>query len=436
MLTLKVEFLNGTYHAADPINPTRPEWPPSPDRVFQALVDAAAALALPLAPLRALERPPEIAFGGAVAVYGTTVYVPAAFTEGKTAAPHSRSPVAKADPIMVDITDPVCYAWDVPAELRDWLQKVAGAVTHLGRAKSPVIASVVDSLPALAHRRVPALRGEELLRAPMPGRLDVLESAHRARARPPVAMLTGYADPSESVIASPWDELLVLRTTDEVLLREAAQFTEAARAAVLALAGDTAPLALHGHAAIPHVAWCLLPDVGHRHAQGRVLGLGVWLPAAILDADRTACVLPLARLERVVFGRRHIGVRRVPESGLPGGLTATAWTRASRTWATVTPLVLDRNPKGGQSIETSVADSVEMAGYPRPTVVEVCQHSAHPGAPLAHHFRPRRPGRWTHARVSFDTLVQGPVIVGRERYFGLGLMRALPHQGACQHQAA
>ncbi len=436
MIGLRIDFLKGSYHAADPTNPTRPEWPPAPDRVFQTLVAAAASIGAPLDPLRALEHAPEIAFGEAKAVIESTVFVPAAFTTPKGNASAVRGNVAKADPMMVGIAEPVCYVWQAPPELAAWLRPVAAAVTHLGRAKSPVLASVIDTLPLLPNRRVPSAAGDELLRIPTAGRLDVLEAAFQARVRAPVAMMVAYADPQEVIAPSPWGELLALRTTGEVLAREAAQFAEATRAAVLALAGDAAPRALHGHVAAPHVAWGVFSDVGHGHAEGRVLGVGVWLPASIGDADRTACALPLMQLDHVMFGNRRIGVYRVAESALPRGLTPAAWTRPARSWATVTPLVLDRNPKGGQTVESAVADSVEMAGYPRPIAVEAGQHSALKGVPAARAFQPRRPGRWVHAVVTFDRPVRGPVIVGRERYFGLGLLRAIDERRPSNARAA
>ncbi|HWP38060.1 MAG TPA: type I-U CRISPR-associated protein Csb2, partial [Gemmatimonadales bacterium] len=46
MLVLRVEFLAGVYMATRHNDPTRsaPEWPPHPDRLYSALVAAAAEL--------------------------------------------------------------------------------------------------------------------------------------------------------------------------------------------------------------------------------------------------------------------------------------------------------------------------------------------------------------------------------------------------------
>jgi CRISPR-associated protein Csb2 len=436
MIALRIDFLNGTYHAAEPTAPTQPEWPPAPDRIFQALVAAAASLGLPLEPLTALEVPPELAFGDALAT-GANLYVPAAFTAQKGDEPRTRSNVGKSDPAMVGIADPVFVAWpDAPVGFAEWLRPVAAAVTHLGRCKSPVQVQLVDALPELAHRLAPRPDGDELLRVPSPGRLAALEAAFQAKVRPAVALRVAYADPRQVVMASPWGELLALRTTDEVPLRQAAQLAEATRAAVLSLAGDAAPAVLHGHDAAPHVAWGVLPDVGHEHAQGRILGVGAWLPAGIADDARTACALPLMRLDHMMLGTRRIGARRVPEAALPQGLTRSAWGRVARTWATVTPVVLDRHPKHGKTVAQVIADGVERAGYPRPSVVEVGQDALHRGVPVAREFAPRRPGRWAHVALEFPVAVRGPVLIGRERHFGMGLCRALPGTAGAAQNAA
>jgi CRISPR-associated protein Csb2 len=91
-------------------------------------------------------------------------------------------------------------------------------------------------------------------------------------------------------------------------------------------------------------------------------------------------------------------------------------------------MVLDRHPKRQQRLESVIADSVEMAGYPRPAAVEVGQHGALVGVPPARRFRPRSGGRWLHVALAFERPVRGPLLVGRDRHFGLGLLRPLQHR--------
>lgn len=418
MLALRIELLNGVYHAADPTAHRAPEWPPHPDRLFQALVAAAYGAGIDPAPLRRLEGPaPELAFGHWLAVQGATVYVPAAYKA-------AQSRVGKFDPMIVDIRDPVYVVWpELPDSLREALTPIAEAVTYLGRAKTPVDISVVLDVPDMPYRMVPCATGDQLLRVPHEGRLDELDAAFDAGRRAPVAMMTGYREGSETRPGSSWGELLTLRPKGPLDCRRAAGLADALRAAVLSRAGDDASPLLHGHAG-EHAAWAVLPDVGHRHARGHVLGLGLWLPRGIDDAARTACVVPLMQVDHIKLGERRIGLHPQPaHRPMPRGLWRGTWARPARRWATVTPMVLDRHPKRGGCIEDCVADSVEMAGYPRPIEVQVDQVSTLKGVPLAREIRPRGRGHWTHVALAFEQRIAGPLLIGRERHFGMGLLR-------------
>jgi CRISPR-associated protein Csb2 len=97
------------------------------------------------------------------------------------------------------------------------------------------------------------------------------------------------------------------------------------------------------------------------------------------------------------------------------------WTQPATHWATATPVVLDRFPKRNLSAEAIVAEGCVRAGYPRPVRVELSATSAL-AMPAASAFRLRKPGSlYAHARLEFAEPVRGPMLVGKERYFGLGL---------------
>lgn len=420
MVVLRIVFLNGVYHAADPTAHTLPEWPPHPDRVFQALVSAAYGTGLDPTPLRELEgQPPEVVFGAAHAVYGATHYVPAAYK-----APQSR--VAKYAPMMVDIGEPAYLCWpEASPALREPLAAIAAGVDYLGRAKTPVTMDVTTTVPNLAYRLKPSPDGDELLRIPHRGRLDELDAAFAGGRRAGLAEMAAYTDAHDRVAASPWGELLTLRPRGTIGLRHAAQLAEGLRAAVLSQAGDSASPLLHGHRG-DHAAWTILPDVGHTRALGHVLGLGLWLPRGIGDAERTACMLPLMQVDHVRLDRHRIEVgTQSTHQQMPRGLWRRTWARASRTWASVTPMVLDRHPKRGRHLEDLVADSVVLAGHPRPVDVAVGQQPMVQGVPLAREFRPRNRGHWMHVSLAFEQRVAGPLLIGRDRHFGMGLMRPL-----------
>ncbi|AHF05556.1 hypothetical protein MARPU_11290 [Marichromatium purpuratum 984] len=423
MLTLQMDLLNGCYHAADPMAPSEPEWPLAVDRTFQGLVAGAYESGQDPAPLRALEGvAPELRFGPARRARHGTLYVPAAYKAKQTR-------VAKYDPCMVEIRDPVVMCWPgVPAELRAPIAAIAAEVDYLGRAKSPVSCTVLDEPPELPRRLVPDADGDRFLRVPQQGRLDELDAAFEAGLRAPIAPLVAYADSRVRRRPSPWGELLVLRPGRELSIRRAARLAAALRAAVLSIAGDDASPLLHGHDGA-HAAWCVLPHVGHRHARGQVLGLGLWLPRGIDEDARAQCALALAGVRHLQVDGMRVELSRQPaHRPPPAGLHRATWARAATRWASVTPVVLDRHPKKGEAVERLIADSVEMAGYPRPIEVRVGQQGPFIGVPVARDFRPRGRHRWMHVALGFDRAVAGPLLIGRERHFGMGLMR--PEDGA------
>jgi CRISPR-associated protein Csb2 len=420
VLSLRIDFLNGVYHAADPDMPRLPEWPPAPDRIFQALVAAAYGGGHDPSPLRALEgQAPELRFGPARVLETGVCFVPAAYKA-------KQGRVSKFDPQMVEITDPVVVTWpEVPAECHAAIAAIAADLDYLGRAKSPVCASLIADPPALPFHLTATPRGEELLRVPHPGRLDELDAAFAAGRRAAVAGVVAYDEVRESAPASPWGLLLTRRLVRDVAVERTAQLTDALRQAVLSVGGDAASPLLHGHAG-DHAAWTVLPNVGHRHARGEVLGLGLWLPRGIDLKEREHCALAFAGASYILLNGIRIALRdQTAHEPMPAGLQRSTWSRKARLWASVTPMVLDRHPKRGQRLETLIADSVEMAGYPRPSAVETGQDSPFKGTPSARRFRPRTQGRWLHVALAFDRAVQGPLLIGRDRHFGLGLLRPI-----------
>lgn len=415
MITLRIDFPHGVYRAAEPTAPDLPEYPPAPDRVFQAMVASACEQSIDPEPLRALESAPEIWCGPAEPIHSGVNYVPGAFlTAGK------RENVERARP-EVRVTQPVYLCWpDAPADLTQWLAPVLAAIGYLGRSDSPVFIALVDGPDLTLTRLVPDPGGEELLRVPAPGRLAALRSAHAARRGAPPATRVGYTD--ARIRPSPWGEMFVLRPARGEL-HQAAVLAESLRTATMSRAPNPLPRMLHGHeVAAPdadHAAWVVLPDVGHNWARGTVLGVGMVLPRHVTDEERTACVLPLSEVERI----GSVPVRGPAASEpTPQGIDPRTWSRAARVWTTVTPIVLDRHLKRGQSVERLIADSVERAGYPVPQAIET-PHYPLRGVPPAGAFAARMPGHRTHARLHFADRVGGPMLVGRGRYFGLGLLR-------------
>ena len=114
-----------------------------------------------------------------------------------------------------------------------------------------------------------------------------------------------------------------------------------------------------------------------------------------------------------------------PDDLLPKSATSWHWSRPSRRWVTVTPIVLDHYPKRGD-FEGAVRKSIKLAGLPKPTHVDVSAEAMTTGGVrLSPRELPQRArGRlYCHARITFDQPVTGPVLVGAGRYFGIGLLQ-------------
>jgi CRISPR-associated protein Csb2 len=150
------------------------------------------------------------------------------------------------------------------------------------------------------------------------------------------------------------------------------------------------------------------------------------LPKGVARADRDEAAAALGAVDHISVGGSHIALRHQPSHQPPPiGIERRTWARASTTWATATPIVLDRHPKRGQTVEGLIADACERWGYPRPTAVDVSPFSPLRGVPVAQAFRPRNRGRWTHAVIEWSKPQSGPVLLGREQHFGLGLLRPM-----------
>lgn len=334
--------------------------------------------------------------------------------------------------------------------------------------------------------------GETLLRIPAPGLLDALETTY-ARTWAPDSPVEGVSTKSESDKSStgtgrkkspearktvqerktpppsyaprgtlpaqvwayrpPWQqvpeaavsrgvfrELVIFRRVEgpRLPLEAFPACSRILRAACMALA-ETPSQPLSGHSAtgeptqLPHVAFLPLPDIGHDHARGHLLGIAAALPASLEVGARRHVLAALAGIEHLTLGRAGVWeVERLVGEPEQYGLRANTWTRPSKHWATATPLVLDRFPKDGDRFgaqaEAIVTKACLHAGFPAPLSVVLSPTALLAGVPPARAFPPlERKGRGpllhVHAVLTFDEPVAGPMLIGAGRYLGYGLCR-------------
>ena len=281
------------------------------------------------------------------------------------------------------------------------------------------------------------------------------------RRRPELRVYEGYARPratSEKATASGtiFDPHFVVRTLQlasgyykELDLLCAAQVAQRWRDAILTqLSNVSKPvrqlLSGHDHDGAPlegpHLAFVPLAFVGHPHADGHLLGMGLVLPEAIDPEERRHALRVMARIDRLILGR--LGVWRigsVPAVDPPWNLRPQVWTAhpgGATHWSTVTPIAFDRHPKARDraayqvEVAEMIAQSCVRTGLPKPKEVIVTSVSAHLGVPPAHAFPrlERKDGsrrRHAHAILVFGEPVRGPILIGAGRFRGYGVCRPI-----------
>jgi CRISPR-associated protein Csb2 len=196
------------------------------------------------------------------------------------------------------------------------------------------------------------------------------------------------------------------------------------------------------------VAFFPLPYVGFEFADGHVLGLGIAVPRNIRLESCATREEELRRFMGPLFFDPNTGeerpitlwekqawrwqLEREMRERPPLTLQRSNWTKASRTWASVTPVVLHHHPKKREGdIERIVKEAFVSALFPEPEFVSVRSVSAVEGAGHAMGLPPFTEGganlcRYqTHVVARFKQAVCGPMLVGRGRFRGYGLFRPM-----------
>ncbi len=342
MLAFEVEFLTGVSVAASPSSRERSEWPPHPDRLFQALVAAwGRDEARDPRERQALEWLESLPVDDMIVVAPparrrsiVNVYVPP--NDAKTTGRPGGAPPAHLGGALAVVPEfrknrqPRQFPAKVPAAERPivrylWpsataadlehhkepLARLAREVTYLGHSHSLVrVALVEDALDIgeavegwLAVPGRPAA-----LRMPHPGRLASLEDSYNRGVRPnPSLVLKTFRPSGAAPPGTVFDPETITVLADEGgLVPSLVAFPLVAkrlRDAWLAVAEANSlpvPPLLSGHdpggipTRKPHVAIVPLADVGWTHSSGRLMGIALVWPRGVEADDRRAALRILA----------------------------------------------------------------------------------------------------------------------------------------------
>ncbi len=483
MVAIGIRYLMGWSMATNSADRERPEWPPHPDRVFMALAAAYHETAGGDGELEALLWLEQL---GAPSMWAAeanernvmTTYVPVndsttpRVRPGRTPSPQqvnaglqllpeNRSRQPRQFPVVIPHDPTVYLVWpDTPSsEVRDGLESLCGKVIRVGHSASLVQAWVEDTPqePNLVPTDgVP----QHSMRVPGPGRLEHLAAQYRSGRRPERSRWAAYARPQpEGQPGTPHslfqDRLLALRRVDgrRMGLESTLQLTGKLRNAVVKCCPEPVPEWVSGHnhdggpSQEPHLAFLPLPFAGSEHADGHLLGLALAIPNSISPAEVGRCLSPLLgtdedgslRRVRLYDGANFEWLLEMEDMDSPPvALRSETWTQPDRHWATVTPIVFDRHPKGQDreiQAEQMVAEACQRIGLPRPVDVVLSQVSLHLGVPHSRTFpamhRKSGEGRrqHSHAILTFAEPVGGPVILGAGRYRGYGMCRPARWEG-------
>jgi len=460
MLALQVEYLMGRVLVSAHNDRTAVEWPPHPARLFSALVAAYEECDLgdrAKAALEWLEALPQPAIYAKPTEHegmvrnAHKVFVP---VNDSSEVPESRSRQVRWFPAFTPQDSHVWFIWNDATETErhaDALQQIAENVTYLGHSMSPVRVRVSDSVPE--PTLMPDLAGNIMLRTTGKGRLQHLEETYRLRKenttiQPRLGRVTRYRCVGEAQVnfsKSLFRQAFIFMLMDgpTLPLESAAKLTSIVRKAVMGLYPDPAPEVISGHAQDgkqsenPHLAVTPLSDVGHRHADGHIMGFALWMPsnasAEILETLEDA----LADFDSLTLGTYGVWKIRQLTADITGraaaALRPVTYTRAHDTWASVMPVVFGKFPKKsqvgpGKDGGRVFAELCELINLPKPIETRLGPVSAFYGAPKASEYVP--PERFAnrlraHVVIRFAKPVEGPVLMGAGRYVGFGLCRPL-----------
>lgn len=468
MLALEFTFLRAAYFATGD-QPSEPEYPPAPSRVFSACVEAFYGCELPPGCRGVLERleqqpPPLIHTSRPFEMSernnenALIYYVPTAqadedkdaWDDKKIARKWMMNPKQPLQEPVARMREPRCiFLWpnlDLTDAEHDALDAMLAEVTHLGRRESLVVGKQVKGpdLAGLDLRFVPDERGSDPIKVPTAGALEALDRAfetgnhhnHWARAYYRKERVGGGRP-------SFWGELLRfrIRGRHSVHITRTLRMAEAIRARIESFedangTGLKIPSVFHGHDhdhAPSHIALIPLAYVHGKHADGLIKGFGLCLPRDIAPADRDQVLLAFGQLCETGFhiNGDHFSVEAVGADNQMRSLQEDSWVArkkgGAKRWVSATPVALDLRPKKNCSVEKIIARSCRFAGLPAPRTIEFRRvgflGKAVPESSRFHVTRKgTRPFGWGHLEITFDEPVRGPVTLGQLRHFGVGTM--------------
>lgn len=458
-LRVTVDWLDRAYHGA--------EWPPSPLRLYQAMIAGYAVhrRSDPAfeAAMRHLETLPAPAIRAPEAEKRAPVTSAVPNNDGdlvlKLLANDDRADARKKERKMKsmrtrrprEFDGAVTYAWEATAGTERHLgalKEIVESVSAVGHGIDSAVArlELVDrpaSPPGVAYTSSPT--GRHRLNVPYSGAFDVLEERYRQfRNRiGPDGGVAGVPEPDhqQESYASDQDlppircEAFTLRDMDgRPLSFEGTRAMEVAAMArhVVGGAARGAGLAkeavseLMGHGGGRRIRVHPLPNVGHEHADGRIRRVMLTAPESVEEEDWLDVLHRLIGAELIPEGRTEPVGTLAPVAGRDPILAM--YCGEAKTWTTATPVVLPGcdHRRGRARPERSARRLLRHAGIPETMVEGVTMEPAgrlRGSAMPARYARPRHLAGYPcqHMSIRWRKPMAGPILLGAGIGYGLGL---------------
>jgi len=474
-LRVTVRFLQPYSHGRG--EDGRPEWPPSPLRLFQALVASAVGRqvdperrARAIEALRWLERqaPPEIVAPKATPVDAPyRLFVPdnigdkvaRSWSAGREASLADYRTEKDVRPMRLE-GEAVHYVFRGDEDLSTHaaaLTMAARSVTHLGWGIDMVVGDAGTVTGALGGEHwIPGKPGGRMLRRPVPGTFDALAHRH-----------SQFLQRLDGEIFRPVSPLSTFATELYARPNDMAPRPFAAFRILKAIAGtrfsfdparrsrDVAAWTRHATAEACR-GWPFGPTdlFVHGHAVGEDSGNSLrqrfsFLPLPTINTQlhrvegiaRVMVVAPSGCDEQIAWVRAYLAGHDLMWKGEPIGFleplpasdgVLRQYITKSKLWSTVTPVVLPgHDDRSASKAERLILKAFLQAGF-EPEVVnaiqelEWCKVAFRAGAEPASRYLPpdKVSGPMFHVRVRFAASVVGPIAIGSGRHRGMGVFAA------------
>ena len=479
LLSLTITFLDDRFHGQ---GDRGPEWPPSPHRLYQAMLCAAARNHGDAEEeFRWFETlgPPEILSPQTTPAPTIEMFVPNndADVPSKYARQNRLTSKTMSPLRMQGDSTTVRYLWSVRQEDVSMAERIVQHVrriTAVGWGINLVVADaqVIDAEnPQWQNGMVqwlPASSGPNILRCPVPGTLDDLREVYQsfldrvdgkfyqAPRRPTAFREVAYRATGDTVLSRPYVAFNLLRPNDDsgrsasFDQRRAVHLAEwvRGRACLLSdpekggrfLDGYDSNVYVRGYVSEeakrgpspPRFSYLPIPSIGHDHVDGRIRRFivagpygGEYAPIGWAKQNLNLQILTdnshqsQATLE---LARNDTVIGRY----INGGRTP------SKTFRTVTPVFLtghdDRNYR---KTEKMLLKAIEQAGFSLENIDDLFLQKA-PFFPGAYHPRDyclpkyiKQHHSSIHVRIAWKHTVRGPLAIGAGRYLGLGLFATI-----------